>query len=66
MGGTKSDSVVPWNVSSFDLLYHGRVPYPILAAKAKSGIAQVLNRQEHLFMRPCLGRLVIAQKRVNR
>ena len=59
MDGTKGDSVVPWNVSSFDLLDHGRVPYPILAAKPKSGIAQVLNRQEHLLMQPCVGHLVM-------
>jgi hypothetical protein len=52
MDGTKGDSVVPCNVGSFDPLDDGRVPYPILAAKAKSGIAQVLNRQEHLLIRP--------------
>jgi len=39
MDGAKGDSVVPWNVGSFDLFDDGRVPYPILAAKAKSGIA---------------------------
>src|SRR5258708_1237245 len=66
MDGTQGDSVVPWNVGSFDLLDDGRVPYPILEAKAKSGIAQELNRQEHLLIRPCVGDLVIAQKRVNR
>src|SRR5260221_9023141 len=55
MDGPQGDSVVPWNVGSFDLLDDGRVPYPILEAKAKSGIAQVLNRQEHLPIRPSHG-----------
>jgi hypothetical protein len=50
MDGTKGDSVVPWNVSSFDLLDYGRVPYPILAAKAKSGIAQVLKMNRNISL----------------
>jgi hypothetical protein len=55
MDGKQRNSVIAWNVGSFDFLDDRRMLYPILVAKTKGNVTQVFDRHKRLIVRSSEG-----------